>query len=259
MQRSTMNEKSPLLRYRLDSQDNSIEVSDNDGQHENRGAISTRHLTTFFGVFVPCVLSMFSVILFLRVGYAIGASGLLQSLGMFALGYFIVLLTVLSICAISTNGAIEGGGAYFMISRALGPEFGGSIGVMFFIANVFSSALYCIGFVEAIIDNFGTGGALLGEGQNGLPIDSWWPFLYSSIVLLFCLTVCLIGAGMFARTSFLIFLVVMATLITVILSFFIKPKGEMPIPQNNPIHNVTPNASYTGFSLVTLKSNLYRE
>ncbi|XP_033641807.1 solute carrier family 12 member 9-like isoform X1 [Asterias rubens] len=259
MQRAGMNEKSPLLRYRLDSQDHSVEVPDNDGNHEVHGAGSTRHLTTFFGVFVPCVLSMFSVILFLRVGYAIGESGLLQSLGMFALGYFIVLLTVLSICAISTNGAIEGGGAYFMISRALGPEFGGSIGVMFFIANVFSSALYCIGFVEAIMDNFGIGGALLVDRQSGLPIDLWWPFLYSSIVLFFCLSVCLIGAGMFARTSFLIFLVVMATLVTVIVSFFTKPAGDMPIPHNNPIHNVTSNASYTGFKWTTLQSNLYED
>ncbi|XP_072035828.1 solute carrier family 12 member 9-like [Amphiura filiformis] len=243
-------DKSPLLRYRLDRSLSRPDIILGGGG--NNG--SSRNLSTFFGVFVPCVLSMFSVILFLRVGFAIGHAGELETLGMFLLAYFIVLLTVLSISAISTNGAIEGGGAYFMISRALGPEFGGSIGVMFYIANVFSCALYCIGLTEAIEDNFGPSGALINDHVPPLPSGQWWTLLYSSCVLLFCLGVCMIGAKMFARTSFIIFCIVNISLFSVFLSFFIQGPMDIKIRAENKENDT--KANYTGFKAETFEENL---
>ncbi|XP_040907723.1 solute carrier family 12 member 9 isoform X2 [Toxotes jaculatrix] len=115
-----------------------------------------RKLNTFFGVMVPTILSMFSIVLFLRTGFVVGHAGLLQGLLMVIVAYTIISLTILSICAISTNGAIQGGGAYYMISRSLGPEFGGSIGLMFFLAKVFACGEYVLGLVEAILDVFGS-------------------------------------------------------------------------------------------------------
>ena len=39
-----------------------------------------------------------------------------------------------------------------MISRSLGPEFGGAIGLIFSVANAVAVAMYVVGFAETIRD-----------------------------------------------------------------------------------------------------------
>src|SRR5690606_12848742 len=61
-------------------------------------------------------------------------------------------ITALSLCAICTNGEVKGGGVYFLISRSIGPVFGGTIGMVFFIAQAIATSLYSIGFAESVVD-----------------------------------------------------------------------------------------------------------
>ncbi|XP_061493515.1 solute carrier family 12 member 9-like isoform X2 [Rhineura floridana] len=177
---------------------------------------------------------------------------------MFLVAYFIIGMTVLSVCAISTNGALDAGGAYYMISRALGPEFGGSIGIMFFLANVCASALYILGLVEAVVDDFGVpaeGGT--GSAIQVLPRGYWFDLLYGTAFLFLCLLVCLVGAGIYAKATFLIFLIVMLVLGTVCLSFFVVHPRSVKLPTGSDSNGTDlGNASFTGFKLSTLQANL---
>uniref|UniRef100_A0A8C4IWV1 Solute carrier family 12 member 9 n=1 Tax=Dicentrarchus labrax TaxID=13489 RepID=A0A8C4IWV1_DICLA len=213
-----------------------------------------RKLNTFFGVMVPTILSMFSIVLFLRTGFVVGHAGLLQGLLMLIVAYTIISLTILSICAISTNGAIQGGGAYYMISRSLGPEFGGSIGLMFFLAKVCACGEYVLGLVEAILDVFGSDPGNLTKPSHFF-FGSF--LLYSSVVLLLCLLVCLVGAHIYSRTAFVILLVVTVSLLSIFISSVaVKPQDIFIThhgPGNQTVHY---NASYTGFNATTLRNNL---
>merc|ERR1719367_2509798 len=90
--------------------------------------------------------------LFLRLTWVIGQAGIVQGLLIMTIANVVTFLTAISMSAVCTNGQIKGGGVYYMISRSLGPEFGGAIGLMFTLANSIAVAMYVIGFCEALID-----------------------------------------------------------------------------------------------------------
>jgi len=179
----------------------------------------TRTLGTLKGVFAPVSLSMFSALLFLRVGYIVGNAGILETLLLYSLAYTILVSTVFSICAIATNGAVKTGGVYFMLSRTMGPEFGGAIGLLFYFANVVCSALYVTGCVEGLLNSFGEED---GVFLQVLPTGMWWSLLYCSAFNLANLCLCLVGAELFGKFSVAILVLVVACATAVFSSFFLN-------------------------------------
>lgn len=110
---------------------------------------AARRFGTFGGVFVPNVLTILGIILFLRTGWVVGNAGLTNAIIIISLANLITLATGFSLSAIATNIEVKVGGAYYLISRSLGSEIGGSIGVPLYLSQAISVAFYIIGFSEA--------------------------------------------------------------------------------------------------------------
>ncbi|MDX1641153.1 MAG: Na-K-Cl cotransporter, partial [Balneolaceae bacterium] len=111
-------------------------------------------LSTFGGVFTPSILTILGVIMYLRFGWVVGNVGLIGTLLIVTLSTAITFLTGLSIAAIATDQRVRIGGAYYMISRSLGIESGGAIGIPLYIAQALSVALYTVGFAESVVGVF---------------------------------------------------------------------------------------------------------
>lgn len=109
----------------------------------------SRSFGTLTGVFIPTFLSIVGVILFLRLGYVVGGAGLLGTIAIITLAVSISLSTGLALSSIVSNIRIGAGGAYSIVSKTLGLEIGGSIGIPLYLAQTFSVALYIFGFAEA--------------------------------------------------------------------------------------------------------------
>jgi len=119
-------------------------------------------LGTFGGVFTPSILTILGIILFMRLGYVVGNAGLKYGLLIILGANAISMLTTFSLSAIATNLKVKGGGDYYLISRTLGVEFGGAIGIVLFLAQAISIGFYCIGFGEAI-------GAMIPDAATSAP------------------------------------------------------------------------------------------
>ncbi|XP_068941799.1 solute carrier family 12 member 4 isoform X2 [Petaurus breviceps papuanus] len=106
---------------------------------------------TLMGVYLPCMQNIFGVILFLRLTWMVGTAGVLQSFLIVLICCCCTLLTAISMSAIATNGVVPAGGSYFMISRSLGPEFGGAVGLCFYLGTTFAAAMYILGAIEILL------------------------------------------------------------------------------------------------------------
>lgn len=113
-------------------------------------------LGTFGGVYTPSILTILGVIMYLRLGWVVGNVGVLGTLAIVTLSTSITLITSLSVCAIATDRVVRTGGAYYMISRSLGLETGGAVGLSLYFAQTLSVALYTIGFAESVVQAFGS-------------------------------------------------------------------------------------------------------
>ncbi len=160
-------------------------------------------LGTFAGVFTPSILTILGIILFLRLGYVVGSAGLGRAMLILLLANGISVLTTFSLSAIATNLKVKGGGDYYLISRTLGVEFGGSIGIVLYLAQSVSIAFYCIGFGEVTA-------ALLGGGHPLLPQ------IVAAAAVSFLFVFAWLGADVATRFQY----VVMTVLVLALISFF---------------------------------------
>jgi solute carrier family 12 (potassium/chloride transporters), member 9 len=171
------------------------------------------------------------------------ASTNLACVGMLIISYIINLITTFSLSAIATNGTVRGGGAYYLISRSLGPEFGGSIGLVFYLGFVFNTGLNAVGLIDCVRQNFGS---VSGNWYNVLPEEFWWSYLWATIVLLVCTGICLAGSAIFARAS-------TGLLVILLISTFSIPFSALIVP---PFESRKLGIEYTGLSFSTLTGNL---
>ncbi|SHO43079.1 amino acid permease [Desulfopila aestuarii] len=161
-------------------------------------------LGTFAGVFTPSILTILGIILFLRLGYVVGSAGLLTALLIIAIANLISVLTSFSLAAIATNLKVKGGGDYYLISRTLGLEFGGALGLVLFLAQSVSIAFYCIGFGEVVASFF-----------SGAPVIL--PQLIAAVAVGLLFVLAWLGADLATRFQF----GVMGVLFLALVSFYL--------------------------------------
>ncbi|GMR41789.1 hypothetical protein PMAYCL1PPCAC_11984, partial [Pristionchus mayeri] len=191
------------------------------------------------GVFIRCLQNIIGVILFIRISWVAAHCGILLGSLLILLASSVTIVTTLSLSAICTNGEVKGGGLYYLISRTLGPEFGGSIGIMFAFGNAASGALYLVGMSETIVSLLKGAGIVIVDGAiNDIRIVA--------IVIAFVLKSIILAGISFES---LLQKLMLFPMVTSILGFLLG--SLLPISADQALKGAT------GWSLSTISSNLF--
>uniref|UniRef100_A0A7I4YS88 AA_permease domain-containing protein n=1 Tax=Haemonchus contortus TaxID=6289 RepID=A0A7I4YS88_HAECO len=189
------------------------------------------------GVFVRCLLNIFGVMLYLRISWVAGQAGIGLGSMIVLLASLVTSITAISTCAICTNGDVKGGGAYFLISRSLGPEFGGSIGLIFSVANAVGAAMYIVGFAETVRD-------LLREASMKIIDAGMWDVrIVGFVTCVVLMGIVFIGTAFESKMQMGLLVILVASIIDYMIGSFLPINEEMEL------------RGATGYSLPTLIEN----
>uniref|UniRef100_A0A4W2D3U1 Solute carrier family 12 member 3 n=1 Tax=Bos indicus x Bos taurus TaxID=30522 RepID=A0A4W2D3U1_BOBOX len=175
------------------------------------------------GVLVRCMLNIWGVMLFIRLSWIVGQAGIGLSVIVIAMATVVTTITGLSTSAIATNGFVRGGGAYYLISRSLGPEFGGAIGLIFAFANAVAVAMYVVGFAETVVELLKEHSILMIDEINDIRI-------IGAITVVILLGISVAGMEWEAKAQIVLLVILLLAIADFVIGTFIpleskKPKG----------------------------------
>nr|WP_319511537.1 amino acid permease [uncultured Draconibacterium sp.] len=180
-------------------------------------------------VFLTALSTILGAILFLRFGWAVGQVGFIGVIGIVALGHIVTIPTAFAVAEIATNQRVQGGGAYYIISRSFGLNIGGAIGIALYLSQAISVAFYVIAFGEAFEPVI----KWIGETYNFFIPDRRW----ISIPTMVLLSILILTKG--ANVGMKALYVVVAILLTSIAMFFLGDSTIKPEVVN--FHSKIPN------------------
>ncbi|KFO85807.1 Solute carrier family 12 member 2, partial [Buceros rhinoceros silvestris] len=172
---------------------------------------------------VRCMLNIWGVMLFIRLSWIVGQAGIGLSVLVIGMATVVTTITGLSTSAIATNGFVRGGGAYYLISRSLGPEFGGAIGLIFAFANAVAVAMYVVGFAETVVELLKENGTLMVDEMNDIRI-------IGAITVVILLGISVAGMEWEAKAQIVLLVILIIAIGDFVIGTFIpldskKPKG----------------------------------
>nr|XP_020470348.1 solute carrier family 12 member 3 [Monopterus albus] len=211
--------KPPMYEETTDGQIEKGDSSEEDEDEQKEPPPEPTRFGWVQGVMIRCMLNIWGVILYLRLPWITAQAGIGLTWAIILISSCITGITGLSTSAIATNGKVKGGGTYFLISRSLGPELGGSIGLIFAFANAVAVAMHTVGFAETVADLMRENGAVMVDRTNDIRIIG--------IITVTCLLgISMAGMAWESKAQVLFFIVIMVSFASYIVGTIIPATPE---------------------------------